>query len=64
MAKGDRFDEFLYAARDLSLVAPRVDPSQIGRHGGEQLVDGLCAGVDVAGYCGREGSLERADAVP
>ena len=63
MAKGNRLDEFLDATRDLSLVAPRVDPSKVWRHIGEKLVNRFCAGLDLFGDCGRQGDLEGANAV-
>lgn len=61
--EGERFNEFLYAAADVALVAPRVDALYIWENGGEELVDLVEAALVFRGDFRREGLVNCADAL-
>lgn len=61
MFERDGFDEFLYSARDLSLVAPGVCSGELGSDGFEQVDDLGEAGFVFFGDAGREGGIDCSD---
>lgn len=59
--EGDGFDEFLYSAGDLSLVAPGVCSGELGGDGFEKVDDLGEAGFVFFGDVGREGGVDCSD---
>lgn len=59
----NRFDIFLNRAADLTLIAPGVDPCNIADDRGEELVDGVEAGLVFLSDFGWNGLVDGADSL-